>query len=61
VFSGKLLFLPYLEGKLQVDSDFPIQKANYLLKDKMEWLSLLSFASVEYQFNTTIEMIFTFI
>ncbi len=42
-------------------TDEEIQKANHLLKDDVERLSLLSFSSIKYKFNATIKVVFWFI
>jgi hypothetical protein len=55
---GNYFSFPRFKGKFEIDGYFPIQKANHLFKDDVEWLSLLSFASIKNNFNTTIKVVF---
>jgi hypothetical protein len=50
-----------MKGKFKIDSYFPIEEANHLFKNDMEWVCLLLFASIKYEFNTTIKVVFLFI
>ena len=44
---GNYFSLPCLKGKFEIDSNFPIQKANHLFEDDVKWISLLSFTSIK--------------
>lgn len=61
--SGNYFSFPGLKGKFKIDGYFPIEKANHLLKDDVERLSLLSFASMKNKFNSAInaDLIFIYV
>jgi hypothetical protein len=45
-----------MKGKFKIDGYFPIQKANHLLKDDVEWIGLLPFSSIKNKVNSTISV-----